>query len=168
MSYILARYVDSIASHNITVVYTKKDLEKVLENWEKSDQILRDMQQFEPFTGRLRWCDLTPRHFYFLTCRMASRMFDVVTESEIDGAPEEDINDHPILLSLHFLAMAYCHSLEQSTGARVETIQCTRHRINEVTMTLGSFVDSRHDVLVKNLHANDDKPKFTLVTDDGE
>ncbi len=169
MSYIHATFIDSLNSHNLTMIYGPTERKLVMDYWDHSDQLLMDMQQYGAFTGRRVWGALTPTHFKFLLSRMIDKMFKLLEEVEARGQDLDSIQDDPIMSSLNFLAVGYCYAMELACEGTIEAIRCTRHRRNDVTFSITTFVDGKMERLGAFHKVVDEaKNKFTLVEDESD
>lgn len=110
--------------HSVSLNKTHFDIMEGV--WNDEDRLFVEMQDNDFFTGRRRWCDLTPTHFRLMICRNLTVAADLT---------QSDRNDpkNPVVRSLHLLITALALCLQKRLDGLVEIIRIGRLSEMEVT-----------------------------------
>lgn len=130
---------DLVADQRHVVMFSRpNDFQRVDTYWETEDKILIGLQHTVQFTGRKRWCDLTPNNYRFLIMKTLSKVSSLSVEDQADPKNET-------MASLTFLLTAFIRCLETRAEATVELMKLIRLADHEVLYDFSASINLHMD-----------------------
>jgi hypothetical protein len=154
MTYVIIN--DFIDNKRTKLLYLDEDFDLPAQVWDKSDQLLQDLQYLETFSGRLRWRDLDPIHYRDM---IAKNLQYVATMPDDERLDEE----HPVVSSLNFLICALIYCLEKRTDSHLEWMKI--NRVGDVEVSIEFHAEMQLETIYPGKKKADTPTGFSVVVD---
>lgn len=133
---------DYVLNKRTSLLFNENQFNVVTNQWQNSDPLLAELQNWEIFKGKDTWDKLDPIHFKMLISTVFSARDKKLPANEI-------FNDaQPLVQSLYFLLMGLAHCLQLRTGAAVDNMRVMRINDNDISFEFNiSLISDRKPIL---------------------
>ena len=148
-----------ISGMHATTSFTDADFKTVEKNWERSDTLLKQINEQGYFDGRSTWSELLPEHWYFLATQNLEKVLVLDRKKQLDPR-------NKTVESFHFLIMGTVKCIEEQTNQNIDLIRIQVLR----DLTYNFQIHSSFMMNFKTPHklSSISKPELSIIVDNTE